>query len=124
LVFYTTDVIPENFTVSNVTSRSISFSWDHPNRSATNLIDIIEYTVTCSGVPSQNTSSTEITIGGLEPFTNYSCTVFSRVEGNRGNGTETITQQTAEEGNTVEYLESVYNLKTLKTLCVLKLYAV
>ena len=38
------------------------------------------------------------TIGGLEPFTTYSCFVFTQVNGNRGNSTETITRQTAEEG--------------------------
>lgn len=110
-------IIPENFNASEVLSRNITFSWDPPSISAANLtINITGYTVICNGsLSSQNASSTEIpsstkiTIHGLDPFTNYSCSVFALVEGNRGNSAESITQQTAEEG--MEYFES-----TIKTL--------
>ena len=87
--------MPENFNASEVQSRNITFSWDPPN---TNQTTIIGYTVTCNDSLCQNTSSTNITIHGLDPFTKYSCSVFARVEGNRGNRTESITRQTAEEG--------------------------
>ena len=100
-------IIPENFTASDVQSRNITFSWDPPSTSAANLAIIIGYTVTCIGsvsMASQDTSSTNITFRGLEPFTNYSCSVFARVEGNRGNSAESITRQTAEEG--MKYFES------------------
>lgn len=106
-------IVPENFNASEVLSRNITFSWDPPSISAANLtINITGYTVTCNGsLSSQNASSTctMITIRGLDPFTNYSCSVFALVEGNRGNSAESITQQTAEEG--MEYFES-----TIKTL--------
>ena len=95
------NIIPENFNVSDVQSRNITFSWDPPS---TNQTTIIGYTVTCNGSLCQNTSSTNITIHGLDPFTKYSCSVFARVEGNRGNRAESITRQTAEEG--MKYFES------------------
>ena len=103
-------IVPENFTASDVQSRNIIFFWDPPSTSAANLAAIIGYTVTCIGsvsMASQDTSSMEITIRGLDPFTNYNCSVFARVEGNRGNSAESITRQTAEEG--MKYFESTYN---------------
>ena len=54
---------------------------------------------------------TTATVSDLEPFTNYSCFVFTRVNGNRGNSTEIITQRTAEEG--MGYGESAKLLASL-----------
>ena len=105
-------IIPENFNVSDVQSRNITFSWDPPN---TNQTTIIGYTVTCNdslSIVSQNTSSTEtiVTVHDLDPFTNYNCSVFARVEGNRGNSTRNITQQTAEEGTCILKVHAILKL--------------
>ena len=78
-------------------SRSISFSWEPP----TTDLNITGYTVNCGDQDTHragNATSAPITISDLEPFTTYSCFVFARVNGNRGNNAESITQRTAEEG--------------------------
>ena len=57
---------------------SMSLSWSPPLSSQRNGV-IISYLVTCSSggsiINSTRTSSTSLTITGLQPFTSYSCTV-------------------------------------------------
>ena len=91
---------PANFSVTDVQSRNITFSWDAPETD----LSIIGYTVDCSGPSNQNDASkTEnvttinATIPELLPFTSYTCSVFTRVDGNRGNNTKNINKQTSEE---------------------------
>ena len=64
---------PLNFIIS-VTSRTLTLSWSPPLPSQRNGV-IISYLVTCNSKNSTRTSSTSLTITGLQPFTNYTCTV-------------------------------------------------
>ena len=69
---------PLNFTISSVTSRTLTLSWYPPLPSQRNGV-IISYLITCSSgdsiINSTQTSNTSLTITGLQPFTNYTCTV-------------------------------------------------
>ena len=94
-------IVPANFSVTDVQSRSINFTWEAPDTDLT----IIGYTVGCSGTLNQDDIMAPVTtasIGGLVPFTNYSCFVFTRVNGNRGNSTGAIIELTSEEGKIYE----------------------
>ena len=68
---------PQDFIIS-VTSRTLNLSWSPPLPSQQNGV-IISYVLTCSSggsiINSTRTSSTSLTITGLEPFTNYTCSV-------------------------------------------------
>ena len=89
-------IVPANFSVTDMQSRSITFAWNAPVTDLT----IVGYTVGCSDISNQTDTiapTTTAAIGGLVPFTNYSCFVFTRVDGNRGNTAEAITN-TSEEG--------------------------
>ena len=59
-------------------SHNITLSWSPPLPSQRNGV-IISYLITCSSggsiINSTRTSSTSLTITGLEPFTNYTCSV-------------------------------------------------
>ena len=70
---------PQDFTIS-VTSRTLTLSWSPPLPSQQNGV-ITSYILTwISGgniINSTRTSSTSLTITGLEPFTNYTFSVNS-----------------------------------------------
>ena len=69
---------PPQSLVSSVTSRTLTLSWSPPLLSHRNGV-IISYLITCSSggsiINSTRTSSTSLTITGLQPFTNYTCSV-------------------------------------------------
>ena len=69
---------PRNVTVSVRNSRSISLSWDPPKLPEQNGI-LRQYIVTVSSGSTftrmVSSSHTFLTIGGLRPFTNYTCSV-------------------------------------------------
>ena len=64
--------------IFSTTSRTLTFSWSPPLLSQRNGV-IISYLITCSSggsiINSTRTSSTSLTITGLQPFTNYTCSV-------------------------------------------------
>ena len=64
--------------MSSVTSRALTLSWSPPLPSQRNGV-IISYLITCSSggsiINSTRTSSTSLTITGLQPFTSYICLV-------------------------------------------------
>ena len=68
---------PQNF-INLVTSRTLTLSWSPPLPPQRNGV-IINYLITCSLegsiINSTRTSNTSLTITGLQPFTNYTCTV-------------------------------------------------
>ena len=70
--------LPQNSSVQSVTSRTLTLSWSPPLLSRRNGV-IISYLITCSSggsiINSTRTSSTSLTITGLQPFTNYTCSV-------------------------------------------------
>ena len=59
-------------------SHNITLSWSPPLSSQRNGV-VISYLITCSSggsiINSTRTSSTSLTITGLQPFTNYTCSV-------------------------------------------------
>ena len=62
-------------------------------------VSITGYTLNCTGISEAidvDQSTTVAVVDGLMPFTNYSCQIFARVNGNIGD-VATINQQTAEE---------------------------
>ena len=69
--------LPQNITFL-LTSRSLTLSWSPPLPSQRNGV-IISYLITCSSgdiiINTTRTSSTSLTITGLQPFTNYTCSV-------------------------------------------------
>ena len=64
--------------MSSVTSRALNLSWSPPLLSQRNGV-IISYLIICSSggsiINSTRTSNTSLTITGLQPFTNYTCSV-------------------------------------------------
>ena len=72
--------------MSSVNSRALNLSWSPPLPPRRNGV-IISYLITCSSggsiINSTRTSSTSLTITGLQPFTNYACsiTAHTRVGG-------------------------------------------
>ena len=68
---------PQEFAIS-VTSHSITLSWSPPLPSQQNGV-ITSYVLNCSSggnnVNRTRTSSTSLTITGLKPITNYTCSV-------------------------------------------------
>ena len=64
--------------MSSATSRALNLSWSPPLPSQRNGV-IISYLINCSLggsiINSTRTSSTSLTITGLQPFTNYTCSV-------------------------------------------------
>ena len=68
---------PQNI-INSVTSRTLTLSWSPPLLPQRNGV-IISYLITCSSggsiINSTRTSSTSLTITGLQPFTNYTCSV-------------------------------------------------
>lgn len=85
---------------TDVQSRSITFTWEPP---PTNL-PIVGYTVNCTSVGGvlrlEQTSVLTAMVRDLQPFTRYNCTVFTRVNGNRGDSVGNIIRMTDEEGRT------------------------
>ena len=77
LLFIVPSGLPQNFT-NSVTSRTLTLSWSPPLLSQRNGV-IISYLITCSSggsiINGTRTSSTSLTITGLQPFTNYTCSV-------------------------------------------------
>ena len=68
---------PQNINVE-MTAHTLTLSWSPPLPSQRNGV-IISYLITCSSggsiINSTRTSSTSLTITGLQPFTNYTCSV-------------------------------------------------
>ena len=68
---------PQDFRITT-TSRTLTLSWSPPLSSQRNGV-IISYLITCSSggsiINSTRTSSTSLTITGLQPFTSYTCFV-------------------------------------------------
>ena len=71
---------PQDFVITATSQRTLTLSWSPPLPSQHNGV-IISYLITCSSGGSINStrsirsSSTNLTITGLQPFTNYTCTV-------------------------------------------------
>ena len=88
---------PLNFVIS-VTSRTLTLSWSPPLPSQRNGV-IISYLITCSSggsiINSTRTSSTSLTITGLQPFTNYICSVSAVTT--VGDGPQTLVSGTSNE---------------------------
>ena len=87
--------------VFSLTSHTIVLSWSPPLLSQCNGV-ITSYLINCTSgdsiINSTRTSSTSLTITGLEPFTNYTC--FVRASTVVGDGPAAIIQtMTAEYGN-------------------------
>ena len=69
--------LPQNVTFL-LTSRKLTFFWSPPLPSQRNGV-IISYSIICSSgdiiINTTRTSITSLTITGLQPFTNYTCSV-------------------------------------------------
>ena len=80
-ILYTCSLVPsgppQDFIIT-VTSHSINLTWSPPLPSQLNGV-ITSYLINCSSgdniINTTRTSSTSLTITGLEPFTNYTCSV-------------------------------------------------
>ena len=95
------DIVPRNFSEMSVQSRSISLSWLPPETN----ISVIGYTLICNDEQppiARNVADTNTTVSGLTPFTYLSCFVYTRVEGNQGENSSTITIQTDEESKNID----------------------
>ena len=57
------------------------------------------------GNVSNMSTHSNLTIGGLLPFTNYSCHVYALIDGNMGHPTANITSRTTEEGKYIDQYE-------------------
>ena len=101
-------LIPENFRVTDLQSRNITFNWSHPPQ--TNVsINITGYILNCSNRSAEvdqnsitlsievDQNSTTAVVDGLIPFTNYSCYIYAQVKGNRGQLSVVVNMTTAEE---------------------------
>ena len=91
---------PQDFIIA-VTSHSINLTWSSPLPLQRNGV-ITSYLINCSSgdsiINTTRTSSTSLTITGLEPFTNYTCSVSASTV--VGDGPAVIIQtMTAEYGN-------------------------
>ena len=90
---------PQNFTIST-TSRTLTLSWSPPLPSQRNGV-IISYLITYSSggsiINSTRTSSTSLTITGLQPFTSYTCTVSAATIRGDGPATAVISGVTDED---------------------------
>ena len=96
---------PQIFNISP-NSRTLTLSWSPPLLSQRNGV-IISYLITCSSggsiINSTRTSSSSLTITGLQPFTNYTCSV--RAATIVGDGPATLQDViTSEESKTKEML--------------------
>ena len=92
---------PQDFIISVTSPRSINLAWSPPLPSQRNGV-ITSYFTNCSSgytiINTTRTSSTSLTIAGLEPFTNYTCSVSAATV--VGDGPAAIIQtMTAEYGN-------------------------
>lgn len=99
-------LIPENFQVTDQRSRNITFSWTH---SPQTNVSITGYSLNCSkpltdvdqssttSIIEVDQNSTTAVVDGLTPFTNYSCYIYARVKGNRGELSTAVVSQTMEE---------------------------
>ena len=78
VLFYLVPSGPPQNLLFLITSRTLTLSWSPPLLSQRNGV-IISYLIICSSggsiINSTRTSSTSLTITGLQPFTNYTCSV-------------------------------------------------
>ena len=101
---------PQNFTTS-IGSRYLTLSWSPPLPSQQNGV-IINYVLNCSSggsiINSTRTSSTSLTITGLEPFTNYTCSVSaSTIEGNGPTTVRSVVTKPGNNNQTVYYYKVI-----------------
>ena len=106
---------PPQSLVSSVTSGILTLFWSPPLFSQRNGV-IISYLITCSSggsiINSTRTSSTSLTITGLQPFTNYTCSV--RAATIIGDGPAAVnTVETQEESKFLAFLTDNNNIFAL-----------
>ena len=93
-----------------VTQRTMSLVWSPPHVDDRNGI-ITSYTVMCSLadviIHRSTTSETRLTVTGLEPFTNYTCSVSAATV--VGSGPAVVKNVVTEKGMTPFRLYSVIN---------------
>ena len=96
-------IIPNNFTATEVQSRSVTFSWTLPNSTDSEIIT--GYTIDCNDTAESFDldATTSKLVPNLLPFTFYTCCVYARVPGNRGEETN-LTVRTAEESKSFRFI--------------------
>ena len=98
--------VPQNFTIS-VSSRTFTLSWSPPLPSQRNGV-ITSYLINCSSgdsiINTTKTSSTSLTITGLEPFTNYTCSVSAATNLGDGPAAENTTSTNEDSKFTLHLL--------------------
>lgn len=85
--------VPQNLTVSNVTTTSLDLNWD----ASTDNVGVSEYEVFQDGNSIGTTSSTNLSVNGLTESTTYSFTVLARDASNNDSA-----QSAAENGTTLD----------------------
>ena len=95
---------PLNLTIS-VTPRTMSLFWSPPLAADRNGI-ITSFTVNCSSaddiIQRTTTSETRLTVTGLEPFTNYTCSVSAATV--VGSGPAVVKSVVSEKGIVLQIL--------------------
>ena len=95
---------PLNLTIS-VTPRTMLLFWSPPHAADRNGI-ITNYTVTCSLVNDiiqrTTTRETRLTVTGLEPFTNYTCSVSAATV--VGSGPALVKSVVTGKGKTLQFI--------------------
>ena len=101
----------------NTSSTSILFQWDNVPANDQNGV-ILSYTVTYKALPAGspntilvNAPTTQITLTGLNEYTNYSITVFASTVKGDGNVSEPIVAITDEDSEFI-FAFYIYILKT------------
>ena len=99
---------------ASVQSRNLTLFWSPPLRSQRNGV-IISYLITCSSgdiiINTTRTSSTSLTITGLQPFTNYSCSIIAHTSVG-GGPAATINATTRQDGKSL-FKQRLFILRAL-----------
>jgi endonuclease I len=102
--------VPTNVVVSAVTNNSVSLSWS----ASTDNVEVLDYLIFVDGVYKKSTSSTNITITGLDGDTTYSITVTARDSSNNQSEASVPVVATTLPGPEILFEENFSDCNNLK----------